>query len=75
MQTITLGDDQPTVSILRGHHSLEVFDKACEAEGWSTAEWDKELVVHEYWIAKSDGSWHKSTSGAPGAEPVTVGYW
>ncbi len=78
MKTITLWDEdsgEPVVSLLRGHHSLEVFNKAFMEEGWEGDEFTQDQLHHEFWFEDLDEDlWIKSEEGKPGAEPVTVAY-
>jgi hypothetical protein len=76
-KTTTLTDnfDSPTVTILEGHHDVETFNKAFEAEGWEASPWPESYISHEYWERGSDGSWTCSNKTNPKAIPVTVADW
>ena len=79
LKTLTLVDvyEAPFVSLLRGHHSAEVFNAAFREEGWTDSEdpWPEDHISHEYWIEDSEGKWHCSHKGDPKAQPVTVAGW
>jgi hypothetical protein len=72
--TQTLGAENPVVSLLVGHHDLETFNKAFEAEGWSTGGFSDEGVTHEYWRKDKTG-WVCSNIHDARALPVTIGEW
>lgn len=76
-KTITLLDDKdcPSVTILPGHVSLELFNEAFKAEGWEADPWPEEYISYEYWIYKGEGVWETSHKGVPDARPVTVAEW
>jgi hypothetical protein len=73
---ITLGDEnQPTISLVRGHVTAEVFNEAFNAE-WYGDPIHEDQIEHGYWAPHSDNKgWRKVEKGAPGAEPMTATYW
>ena len=90
-QTITLGDDDnPSVSLMRGHVDELTYVKAFRNEGWDNngielteeqwaelAKAEKGELVHTYGVLnleKNQVQWNLSKD-AEGAEPMTVRHW
>jgi len=75
-KTLTLGyRDNPTITILRGHVTATVFNKAYAAEGWRGGGWvHRSNLRHEFW-KRLKRSWKKTVEGKPGAIAVTVMDW
>lgn len=90
-QTITLGDDDnPSVSLMRGHVDELTYVKAFHEEGWNNngtelteEQWQEEAdaekgeLVHTYGIInleKNHVQWNLSKDDE-GVEPITVRHW
>ncbi len=77
-KTITVGaniDDNPSVTICRGHVNATEFNQAWKNEGWKGNDWiHKSELKHEYWT-ETDGFWKRCLHEVKGAEKVTVMYW
>lgn len=84
-QTITLGKDQPDVSLTKGHVKGEEFLRRFRAEGWdasASGEFTKQEIEAEE--AELEYKWGKPwkngwrwdlTPTDQGAEPVTIRRW
>ena len=73
-KTMTFGEDDPTVSVCRGHVNQKEFGEAQIAEGWDFEfEADHDLQ-HEYWLL-GPTHWGRCQENHPGAKPVTCFWW
>lgn len=78
-KTITLGfQDNPTVTLLRGHVGSREFNRAHKEE-WDGDSVRNDDLSHEFWIEQKRG-WKKSSEGTKDskgrkAQPVTVLHW
>lgn len=77
LATVTLTeDDTPVISLLRGHHTIEVFNQAFKKEGWHIeVPWAEDDISHEFWVEESDGVWVCSNKFNSRAVPVTIANW
>lgn len=82
MKTITIvaKDENPIVTLCKGHVTATIFNKAFRAEGWAKGDWiHKNQLRHEYWrkSKKCKGQWYwdMSKKQVKGTVPVTVMDW
>ena len=76
MKTFTLShdEDNPSYTLLEGHHDAQTFSKAMRAEGWDMDDIHEDDISHEYWV-QEEARWCPSNKEDPKAIPVTVSEW
>ena len=74
-KTITLGRDEPSTIVCRGHVLAPEFNKAFKNEGWSDAGSYTNKELAHVWGKKLKTRIRFSALKKPGLQPYTVTSW